>query len=40
MRTDQAVVADGCYPYYPYKIDDGQAQASDDATVQKLRAVA
>ena len=40
MRTDQAVVADGCYPYYPYKIDDGQAEASDHAAEQKLRAVA
>ncbi len=40
MRTDQAVVADGCYPYYPYKIDDGQAEASNRTAEQKLRAVA
>lgn len=40
MRTDQAVVADGCYPYYPYKIDDGQAEAADHAESPTLRAVA
>ncbi len=40
MRTDQAVVADGCYPYYPYKIDDGQAEAADQSEGPALRAVA
>lgn len=40
MRTDQAVVADGCYPYYPYKIDDGQAEAADKTAEPTLRAVA
>lgn len=40
MRTDQAVVSDGCYPYYPYKIDDGQTEAADQSGEHKLRAVA
>ena len=40
MRTDQAVVAEGCYPYFPYKIDDGQTESADLAEDRKLRAVA
>lgn len=40
MRTDQAVVAEGCYPYYPYKIDDGQSEAADRSAEPTLRAVA
>lgn len=40
MRTDQAVVAEGCYPYYPYKIDDGQSEAAHRAAEKGLRAVA
>jgi hypothetical protein len=40
MRTDQAVVADGCYPYRPYQIDDSEMLVDSETPVQKLRAVA
>ncbi len=40
MRTDQAVVADGCYPYKPYGLDADQPVAVAQPDEHKLRAVA
>ena len=40
MRTDQAVVADGCYPYKPYALDADQPVAVAQSDEHKLRAVA
>jgi hypothetical protein len=40
MRTDQAVVADGCYPYKPYGIETEQTVAVDQMQGRNLRAVA
>jgi hypothetical protein len=40
MRTDQAVVAEGCYPYKPYGLTSDEPDLGEVAQpVQKLRAV-
>ena len=40
MRTDQAVVAEGCYPYKPYGFSSDELETGEDAQpAQKLRAV-
>lgn len=39
MRTDQAVVSEGCYPYKPYGMDEDQPMAAEQTPGQKLRVV-
>ena len=39
MRTDQAVVGAGCYPYKPYGLNEDQTIAQTKTSEQKLRAV-
>lgn len=39
MRTDQAVVSEGCYPYKPYGLDDEEPTTAEQAPEQKLRVV-